>query len=421
MNKVTFPFLPEGYLETILPNGLRLRVIPRKEFAKKYAFLAVDYGAIDMDCTLNGQTHHTPAGVAHFLEHKMFDMPYGDAMNRFASFGGNPNAFTSHTITAYYVSCTENLEENLRTLTEMVFTPCFSQKSVDKEQGIIAEEIRMYRDNAETRVYENLFSAMFHQNPVRIPVIGTEESIKTITAETLRQCHKAFYTPANAMLCVMGDVDADDILRWTLDSTPATSGQKATPLYPQEPNSVASARIEDHIEVSMPTFVAGFKGVPATGKHAMKQEFTLDLAADCLLGTSAPLYTDLYEKGLIDGSFSAGFEGMKGVGIFTFGGDSRNPQAVTESILRAVEELGHTGMDTAQFQRQKKATMGRRLRDLDGFENGCYRSAEYLFQGGEYFDFYEVMESITEDDVLLALTTLVREENLCLSLIHPIR
>ncbi len=420
MNKVTFPFLPEGYLQTVLPNGLRLRVIPRKDFAKKYAFLAVDYGAMDMEFTLLGETCRTPAGVAHFLEHKMFDMPYGDAMNRFATFGGNPNAFTSHSITAYYVSCTEHLEENLRTLTEMVFTPCFSQKSVDKEQGIIAEEIRMYRDSADSRVYENLFAAMFHQNPVRVPVIGTEESIKTITAETLHQCHKAFYTPANAMLCVMGDVDADEVYRWTLDSTPASAGERATALYPQEPNSVKETFTEDRMEVSMPTFVAGFKGVPATGKDAMKQEFTLDLAADCLLGTSAPLYTDLYEKGLIDGSFSAGFEGMKGVSVFTFGGDSRHPQTVTERILHAVEQMKRTGMDEAQFLRQKKATMGRRLRDLDGFENTCYRSADYFFHGGEYFDFYHVMQSITAEDVTNSLIQFVREENMCLSLIQPV-
>ncbi len=419
MNKVTLPFLPEGYLQTVLPNGLRLRVIPRKDFAKKYAFLAVDYGAMDMEFSLHGKVYSTPAGVAHFLEHKMFDMPYGDAMNRFAALGGNPNAFTSHSITAYYVSCTENLEENLRTLTEMVFTPYFSQKSVDKEQGIIAEEIRMYRDSADSRVYENLFAAMFHQNPVRVPVIGTEESIATITEKTLHQCHSAFYTPANAMLCVMGDVDADEVLRWTMDSTPATAGEKATALYPQEPLNVKETITEDRMEVSMPTFVAGFKGVPTTGKDAMKQEFTLDLAADCLLGTSAPLYTDLYEQGLIDGSFSAGFEGMKGVSVFTFGGDSRNPQAVTERIMRAVEDLRRTGMDEAQFLRQKKATMGRRLRDLDGFESTCYRSADYFFHGGEYFDFYDVMQSIIVEDVTEALIQFVREDAMCLSLIQP--
>lgn len=419
MNKVTFPFLPEGYFQTVLPNGLRLRVVPRKDFAKKYAFLAVDYGAMDMDFTLQGKPYSTPAGVAHFLEHKMFDMPYGDAMNRFASFGGNPNAFTSHSITAYYVSCTEHLEENLRTLTDMVFTPYFSQKSVDKEQGIIAEEIRMYQDHTDTRVYENLFSAMFHQNPVRIPVIGTEESIKTITADTLNLCHKAFYTPANAMLCVMGDVDAHEVLRWTLDATPVVGGEKATVVYPQEPLTVKQTFVQDSMEVSMPTFVAGFKGAPSTGRDAMKQEFTLDLSADCLLGASAPLYTELYDEGLIDGSFSAGFEGMKGVSVFTFGGDTRHHEAVVERILQAVEQVKRTGLDESQFLRQKKATMGRRLRDLDGFENTCYRSADYLFGGGEYFDFYDVMQSITLEDVAEALVQFVREENMCLSLVNP--
>jgi len=421
MRLVEHADLGERYYEEILPGGLRIRVIPRPGFARKYAFLALDYGSMDMAFTLDGRHHMTPGGVAHYLEHKMFDMPYGDAMNRFAELGGSPNAFTSHTMTAYYVECTARLEENLKTLLEFVFTPYFTQKSVDKERGIIGQEIRMYRDSPDSRVYENLFSAMYRYHPVRIPIAGTEESIQSITPEVLTLCHRAFYAPSNAMLCVMGDVDPAQVCRWAEEMTPNVSAARGRGDYGEpEPALPQQSRTEERMEVAMPSFLVGFKSCPAApGREAMKQEFAGDLTADLLLGASAPLYTDLYDRGLIESSFSAGYEGMKGMSLFSAGGDSRSPETVAEEILREAERVLREGFEPGLFDRVKKAALGRKLRELDSFESTCCRMCSYFFEGGEYLDFYPVLQAMTQEDVLGYIRENLRREAMCLSVIRP--
>ena len=182
MRTIEVPRLGERCLEHRLPNGLTIRVVPKPGFARKYAFFAVNYGSIDTKFTLEGREIRTPDGVAHYLEHKMFDLPDGDAMERFAAAGASPNAFTSYDMTAYYFSCTDRFQENFRTLLDMVAEPYFTEASVNKERGIIGQEIRMYEDSADSRLYENLFSAMFRHHPIRVPIAGTVESIADITA-----------------------------------------------------------------------------------------------------------------------------------------------------------------------------------------------------------------------------------------------
>ena len=208
MIRKDFPKLGEHYFEERLPNGLLVRVMEKPGFAKRYAFVAADYGSIDAEFFLNGKKYVTPQGVAHYLEHKMFDLPEGNAMQEFAKYAGANNAFTSYTMTAYYVECTEHLEENFEILLRMVTTGYFTDESVQKERGIIAQEIKMYEDSADSAVMENLFRIMYQNHPVRNNIAGTVESIEDITADTLKLCHDAFYDPSNLIVCVIGDVDA---------------------------------------------------------------------------------------------------------------------------------------------------------------------------------------------------------------------
>ncbi len=417
MKYMKYPAVCDGFWQDTLSCGTVLRVIPRKGFTKTYAFYALNYGSIDTTFSLDGKTYQTPGGVAHYLEHKMFDMPYGDAMNRFAELGGNPNAFTSHTMTAYYVECTEHLQENLQVLLDFVNTPYFTQSSVDKERGIIGQEIRMYRDSADSRVYDNLFDAMYHVHSVKVPIAGTEGSIAEITPKILELCHKAFYAPSNAMLCVMGDVEPEEIRELAERFLPAVKMSRGTADYGCEPATCLRTRVEDTMELAMPTFVVGFKDAPpAPGMDAMKREFTGDLAADLLLGASAPLYTRLYEEGLIESSFSAGYEGLKGMSLFSAGGDSRDPDAVVEAILQEAEKAS---VEKAMFARLKKAAMGRKLRELDSFESTCFRSSAYFFEGAEYFDSVAALQAVTEEDVEAYIRTVIRPENACVSVIRP--
>ena len=421
MKLVEYADIGERCYEATLPNGLSIRVIPKEDFQRIYAFYAVHYGSLDTSFSVGGDKFCTPDGVAHYLEHKMFDMPYGDAMSRFAEFGGNPNAFTSHTMTAYYFDCTEHFEENLKTLLEFVSTPYFTQQSVEKEQGIIAQEIRMYEDSAGSRVYDDLFCAMYKSHPIRVPIAGTVSSIRGITADTLNLCHSAFYAPSNALLCVIGPVDAENVTELAQTVLPSDRAPIAEHDYgAPEDMRVCKHRTERKMEISMPTFVAGFKTAPAPfGAATMKAEFVGDLAADLLLGASSTLFQKLYEQGLVDASFSAGYEAVTGAAMFSAGGDSRDPEAVVSAILHEAERVAKDGFDDAYFERMLKATLGRKLRDLDSFENTCYRTCECFFDGVEYFSFRKILASVTQEDVCQLLRDCVNDERCTLSVITP--
>ena len=417
MNRIEYPRLGEVLYRDRLDNGLRICVIPKPGFARKYAFFAVDYGSID---TLDGRDLRTPDGVAHYLEHKTFDTERGNALQMFAERGASPNAFTSYSMTAYYFDCTEGFEDNLRLLLEFVSTPYYTEQSVEKERGIIEQEIRIYEDSAESRVYENLFACLYAHHPVRVPIAGTVDSIRAITADTLNECHRAFYTLPNMMLCVVGDVDPDAV-RSIAEALPTGAESASARSYgPPETLTPASPRCETAMEIAMPTFAVGFKGSPApAGAETMRREFVGELAAEVLMGEASELYQRLYEQGLIDSGFSSGYEGLPGAAMLTAGGDSRDPDAVCAAILEEAERIVREGVDEALFYRLKKSGLGRRLRDLDSFESVCYRQCAYAFEQCDYYAFPEVYEAIGPEDVLEFLRVTVRPGQMAVSIIHP--
>ena len=423
MNYVAFPRIGEGYFEARLPNGMLIRVVPKRGFAQKYAFVGVDFGSIDTAFTLDGRRCRVPDGIAHYLEHKMFDLPDGNAMDGFARTGANCNAFTSYSMTAYYFSCTESFEENLSLLLRMVTTPWFTAESVEKERGIIAQEIRMYEDSPETQVSENLFAALYAEHPVRKPIAGTVESIGTITPELLYDCFRAFYRPSNMLLCVVGDVDAEKVAEL---AAAVTGGEMQMP--PQrdygkkETMTPAQASISRAMEVSMPTFAIGFKCEPAeTGLEAMRREIIGDLAAEILVGESSALYQRLYEDGLIDAGFSAGYESVKDACQLSASGASDAPEQVLEAILQEADRIRREGFEEKLFRRLKKSSLGRRTRDLDSFESICYRICAYHFDNADYFRFPEAYASVTQADVRDFLSRTACRERAVLSVVQPKR
>ena len=420
MKKVLYERLGEVLYEERLANGLRICVIPKPGFARKYAFFAANYGAIDTSYTLEGNAVRTPDGVAHYLEHKTFDMEEGNALQAFARRGASPNAFTSYSMTAYYFDCTDRFEENLRLLLEFVSVPYYTEDSVEKERGIIEQEIRIYEDSAESRVYENLFACVYDHHPLRVPIAGTVDSIQAITAQTLNDCHRAFYSLPNMMLCVAGDVDPETV-RAIAAELPAVQGEPPVRVYgPAETMTVCRPRMETTMEIAMPTFAVGFKGQPApVGVETMRREFIGELAAEVLMGEASELYQKLYEQGLIDSGFSSGYESVRGAAMLTAGGDSRDPDAVCRAILEEAARISREGLDEALFSRLKKSGFGRRLRDLDSFESVCYRQCAYAFEQCEYYAFPTVYESIRSDDVLDFLRQTVREERMAISVIYP--
>lgn len=422
MKKVVLEQLRETFYEERLPNGLLIRVIPRPDFAKTYSFFATDFGSIDTKFTMDGKVYETPAGVAHYLEHKLFDMPEGNVMQQFSALGGSPNAFTGYSMTAYHVESTENWRENLELLLRYVSTPYFTEESVEKERGIIAQEIRMYEDSSGSRMYENLFAALYQHHPIRVPIAGTVESIQDITAQTLYDCHKAFYDPSNMMLCVAGPVDPALVVESARNILPKTPGGVGGRDYgPAEPLTAEKmARVEQNMEVSMPGFTVAFRcDTPKTGADILRQELVGDLAAELLVGESTAFYTKLYEDGLIDCDFSAGYEGVKTLGMLSIGGDSNEPERVVDAILKEADRLGREGADEALFQRLKRSAFGRRIRELDSFENICYRMCQSTFEGAFYYDFPDLYRSITLDETVRMIRDTVVPQRAALSLIYP--
>lgn len=421
MERCFFPKLEMTVFADTLPNGLRIRVIPRPGFEKKYAFFATHYGSMDTTFTLDGVPMRSADGVAHYLEHKMFDTKDGNAMQAFSATGASPNAFTGYHMTAYHFACTDRFEENLDTLLHFVSEPYFTPESVEKEQGIIAQEIKMYEDNPGSRLGENMFAAMYWHHPLRVPIAGTVESIQAITAEMLYDCHRAFYDPSNMILCVVGDVDVDMVREKAMEILPKMPGGATARDYgPQEPEAPAQHEIRQTMEVSMPMFAIGFKLPPLPkGEMRLSQELLGDLAAEVLCGESSPLYQRLYEKGLIDSGFSVCYESVRGIPNINVSGDSDDPQAVLDAILEEAKKICQNGVDEALFQRLKRSSLGRRIRGLDSFDGMCYRMAVSDFDGYDYFRFPELYEAITAEGVREMIETGITAERAVLSLILP--
>ena len=420
MENRTYPQLLEEIVWHTLPNGLPIAVVLRKGFTKKLAYFVTNYGAIHTTFTLDGKEYTAPDGVAHFLEHKMFDLPERDVMAEFAAMGASPNAFTSYDLTAYYFSCTENFDDCLKLLLEYVSTPYFTQQSVQKEQGIIGQEIGMHVDNPETRAFENLVKAMYEKHPISVPILGTKETIAQITPEILHACHKAFYRPQNMLLCVVGDVDpekvcqiAEEILPKTDDS--AVSRQEKW----QEEMTCSQTVAEDTMDVAMPMFQLGFKcEAPEKGEEAVIWEMIGDLAAEALFGESSPLYLELYEKGLIDTSFGGGFETVDGMAMLTASGDSEDPEAVFEAILSRAEQLAQEGIAETDFLRMKRSAIGQRIRALDSFDSVAFRICAYYFSDFDYFKFPDVYEKVTAFQLQEFLRRVVTRQRSSLSVIR---
>ena len=423
MKTTCYPELDETLYTQVLENGLTVAVVPRKGFTKKLAYFVTDYGSIHTEFLLDGKAHKAPAGVAHFLEHKMFDLPGDrDVSAEFAALGAMTNAFTSYDMTAYYFSTTENFADCLRLLLEFVSTPYFTEESVDKERGIIDQEIGMNLDAPDSRIFDSLMESMYHRHPIRVPILGTSETIRQITPQVLYDCHRAFYTPDNMLLCVVGDVEPETVVtiaRQVLGTEHKDPGIKMQDW--QEPMTCVQAEVAANMEVAMPMFNLAFKCEPVQqGDAGIRTEMVADLAAEALFGESSQLYLKLYEEGIIDSSFGGGFETIDGCAMLLCSGDSDNAYAVREAILKQAAKLVEEGIPEKNFLRMKRSALGRRIRALDSFDATCFRVCAYHFSDFDYFRFPEVYRSIQAEEIRDFLRRVVREDRCSLSIINPL-
>jgi predicted Zn-dependent peptidase len=414
--------LAETVLTHRLLNGLEIYIVPKREYNKSFAFFATNYGGADRRFKLGENWVDTPEGVAHFLEHKMFDTKDGNALTLLSANGSSPNAFTSSDMTAYHFECIDKFEENLRILLDFVSVPYFTEESVQKEQGIIGQEIRMSEDDPYYNVYYNLMKLLYRENPIRDSIAGTIESIAEITAETLYDCHRVFYNPSNMVLCVAGNIDPDKVLRIAEEILPALPGPRPEKDYGgKESKEPAGLKSETDMAVSLPLFFAGAKTSVDTDAPTLREELTGELALEVLAGRSSPLYSRLYENELINNDFSADYESAAGASYIIFGGESRYPDKVMQEVVAEAEKIGSSGLDAEFFGRVKKAKLGAKLRELNSLERICYNLSRGYFRGYDPFESVELLGSVSEGDIVAFISENINAKNIAVSIINPKR
>ena len=422
MKTLEYPRLGEKVFRETLSSGLEVVVVSKPSHAKHYAFFAVRYGGMDMRFQLGGRWQDTPAGIAHYLEHKMFDTEEGNVLQELAKNGAADNAFTSSSMTAYYIQCTEKFYENLRILLSFVSVPYFTQESVDKEQGIIAQEIRMIEDEPDWQVYANLMKCLYRDSPVRVPVVGSIESIRRITPQVLYDCHRAFYTPSNMVLVCVGAMDPEKVVRAAEEILPKESGPAILRDYGAE-EALLPAKREARLsmEVSMPMFLAGYKCPPlAGGEELLRQSIVGDMACDVLFGESSPLYTRLYGEGVITGSLGGNFDQLPGASYLYVGGDVKDPDRVFAEISAQARKLGTEGISESFYQQIRRATYGQMVRSLNSFSNIAESVTDGYFRSYDYYHFPEIFESVTKADVEEFLRENITEDRAAVSRIDPL-
>ena len=412
--------LRERMEERTLENGLRVCYLPKEGFSKTFAILATNFGSVDASFTIDGERHDTPAGVAHFLEHKMFEDEDGNALQKFARTGANPNAFTSHTMTAYHFSCTDRFEENLEILLKFVFTPYFTEENVAKERGIIGQEIGMMDDTPSWRLFCGLLEGLYRNHPVRVPIAGSVESIAQITPEVLYTCHRAFYSPKNMALIVCGTADFDEICRMAAQFSPAEAPEIGQRHYGDRREAVNELTVERRMAVSRPQFLLGFKDTPlAAGESRLRSALLDELAVRILCGDTAPLYAELYGKRLIGRDFDTDYMLFPEGAAAILGGESRDPEAARAAIEAETARLAREGVEQALFDRMKKALYGLWLRVLDVPEAYARQQAAAIFAGEDYADFAALCDTISPQDVQAVYARWAQRDRSSMSVIRP--
>ena len=417
--------LGEKLISRKLSNGLECGLIPRVDFVKKFAVIAAKFGSIDNKfiSPRTGEKVMLPAGVAHFLEHKMFDKKWGSVFDRFSSLGANANAFTSHTVTAYHFTCTNNFWESLELLLETVGSIYLTRENVRKEVGIIQQEIMMYCDSPEWRLATNLLEGLYHRHPVRLDTAGTVESVSKITKKMLLECFKDFYSPANMMLAVAGAIEPEEFFERCEGFT-----RRRRPLKPpelltfSEPDTVKARETVYGMKVNMPKVLMGFKECkPARGgERLVRQSLEADLLLSMIFGKSSPVYLRFYESGVIDESFSASYVSDRGFGYSALGGDAASPERFVNECLKAIERMRKKGVSKRDFSRTKKRLLGAYLRRFNSLEASAVRAISGRFLKHNPFKVLEVLDSITLKDMNRRMSEHLREESMSISIVQPV-
>lgn len=411
MNKITSSLLGDSYYEIRHASGLTVLVYPKPNYATTYGIIGTNYGSID--------AVNIPEGTAHFLEHKLFESEELDAFDRFAATGASANAYTTFDKTCYLFSCSDNAKENLRILLDFVRHPYFTEETVQKEQGIIGQEIQMYQDEPGWRVLFNLLGCLYHNHPVKIDIAGTKESIAQITAETLHDCYRKFYTLQNMALAVAGNISVEDVLSVcdeVLGTEPEPSTYEGRVGF-EEPDSIVSTYVEQTFPVTMPSFALGFKEPAPLAPPTLRERILTGLILDYIAGDTSELFNRMLNEGLVNGTF--GYEYFAGPGYRTvlFTGDARNPEKVAEEIKKEIALVKEKGIREKDFCALQKMNYGQTVMGYNGVDGLANELIASSFEGYRLFDELEIYKTVTVQEAEARLKDLFLENQVALSVV----
>lgn len=414
--------LGEKYYKIKHDSGLTIYVYPKEGYNSTYAIFGTKYGSINNTFRVdNGNTVSVPDGIAHYLEHKLFESEDGDAFSRYAKTGANANAYTSFDKTCYLFSCTDNFEESLEILLDFVQSPYFTDETVAKEQGIIGQEIKMYDDSPAWRVMFNMLEKMYKNHPVRIDIAGTVESIAKITPEYLYTCYNTYYNLNNMVLCVAGNTTVDTVLLIADRMLKKCEYHKIENIFEDEPETVLSPYVEQRLPVGLPLFNLGFKEKAGLKRVDEKTLAYSEILLFLLASSTGSLYRKLMDENLINASFS--YEFFEGEGFLgtIFSGESRDPEKVAQIIKEYIESVKKSGIDEEEFEIAKRATYGDAISGLNSTDHIANIITEFDFANRELYTYLEAIASATKEDIEKRLLTMLDVEKTTLSVIKNVK
>ena len=424
LRKRTSPVLREEVVSTTLSCGLACYAIPKKGFAKKVGIFATRYGSIDLTFTPDGQQMlETPPGIAHFLEHQLFKKAGGeDILMEFGKYGASSNAFTDYCTTAYYFTASGAFEKNLELLTGFVSAPYFEAENVAKEKLIIEQELRMYEDSPDHRLYKNLMGVLYTTHPVRIDIGGEVSDIQKIDRDLLEKCYRMFYNPSNMVLVVAGDFDPEAAFAVAEKTLSPEAFKAQGPIqrhWPAEPAGVKDRVVRAEMAVSRPRVLVGFKDLDSAGSKALEREIQSSVVLDQLFGRSSEFYTRHYESGLIDDSFSFSYNSEDAFGFSLIGAETDEPERLAEEVLLELHRAKKGKLKQKDLERSKRKRLGKFIRSFDTPDGAAFLIMGCVQRNVDLFQVPQVISKLSAGALERRMRDHFDEQNYAVSILSP--
>lgn len=419
MKEIKSDILNEKYYEVNHSSGLKIYVFPKENYSSTYAIFGTQYGSIHTKFKRSDSDEWTvvPEGIAHFLEHKLFESEDLDAFERYAKTGASANAYTSFDKTCYLFQCSQNLEDNLRILLDFVQHPYFTAQTVQKEQGIIGQEITMYLDVPDWMSTFNLLRCLYKKHPVRIDIAGTIDSIAQITDKLLYDCYNTFYNLNNMALAIVGNVDVDKIMEICDECLIPAKPLSIERAFEDEPREIVKNYEEYHLAMSVPTFAFGYKEACEKPIQSFKDEIETNILLEIIAGKTSSLYQKLMEQGLINATFYKEYFIGYGFESIIFSGESNDPKAVADAIKEEIARLRSEGIDEEVFETSRRILYGGQIMQYNDIETIANNLIYCDFNEYKMFDALDIFKNVTVKDIENRLEKILDERYSALSVV----